>query len=140
MEAKEQKELEDIIQTFNSQTAKLLKIVDYIVPDHPDIEWLKRISKIVRYESPSLLIEKSLENIWDNKEHIISRNIKFFNTCSYDTFIEQDNHGEWLDEMVKIFRAEYFNLKQKEIDIVWKCMDTMLECVIKYRLLKESHA
>lgn len=139
MESREQKELDHIIQTFNSQTVKLIKIVDYILPDHPDIEWFKRISKIVRYESPSLLIEKSLENIWDNKENIMSRNIDFFNNCSYDKFIEQDNHGEWLDEIIKIFRVEYFNLKQKEIDIVWKCMDTMLECVIKYNLIKENH-
>lgn len=139
MEEKEQKDLDHIIQTFNSQTVKLIKIVDCILPNHPDIEWFKRISKIVRYESPSLLIEKSLENIWDNKENIMSRNIDFFKNCSYEKFVEKDNHGEWLDEIIKIFRVEYFNLKQKEIDIIWKCMDTMLECVIKFRLIKKNH-
>ena len=56
-----------------------------------------------------------------------------------DFCLKNDGNKEWLDEIILIFRTEYFKLNQEEINVIWVCMDIMLECVIQYKLINEDH-
>lgn len=134
MNSKLQKEISDIVQTYNRHAVKILNLAVHYAPDDPNIDWLKRIIKIVRNESPTMIIEKGLDKLWDNRENILKKDVEFFKYCSLDKYIKKDENKVWLDEIVKLVRQKYFDLSLKEQDIIWSHIQVMLECVIKYRL------
>lgn len=136
MDTPYQTEINIIIQQFNRQVSRLMKIANEISGDDPNIEWLTRVFKIMRNESPLCILEKCVDKIWDNKDHILEKNTKFFETCSLDKYIKRDKNKEWIDEMVKLVRTKFFDLSEKEQNCIWECMGEMLKNIIKYRLLK----
>lgn len=136
MDSKKQKELSDILQQFNRQVSRIFKIVDAIVPDEPNVDWARRIIKIFRNENPPAVLEKCIDKLWDNKDHIMSRDVNFFKTCSFDKYIKKDENKEWLDRLIVLMRTRFFDLSKKEQNCIWECLGEMLKNVIKYKITK----
>jgi hypothetical protein len=136
MDYKKEKDKLNIIQNYNRQCMKLVDIASDLLSDDPTFDWFTRILKIVKNENPSYLIDRGVDKFWTHKEHIINRNIEFFNNSSLQQkYIKDDKNKEWLVEFTNILKTEYHNLSIKERDLIWECVTTMLECVIKYKLL-----
>jgi hypothetical protein len=136
MDTKYQKEIDVILHQFNRQVSKLMKIANEISGDNPNIEWLTRLFKILRNESPLCILDRCVDKIWDNKDSILKRDAKFFETCDFNKYIKKDGNKEFLDGIVTLVRSKYFDLTEKEQNCIWVCMEEMLKNIIKYRLLK----
>ena len=63
MDTKKEKKISDIIQYFNRQISNIFKAIDnasYEIQHNPDIDWVRRVTKIVRNENPPYILEKSI--------------------------------------------------------------------------------
>lgn len=136
MDYKKQKELSDILQKFNRQVSRIFKIAEALVPDEPNIDWVRRIVKICRNENPQLVLERCIDKFWEYKEFIINRDEQFFQTCSTDKYIKNDDNKEFLDRLVMLIRTKFKDLVKKEQNDIWVCLEEMLKNVIKYRIIK----
>jgi translation initiation factor 2B subunit (eIF-2B alpha/beta/delta family) len=140
MDEKIDKKIHDLINNFNRQISKLVNMADNSLSNNPNIDWLKRIVRIVKNENPNMLIDVSSDKIWENKTYIMNHDIEFFKTCSFEKYTKGSDHAKMIDELIKLFRDDYDNLTTKEHAIIWECMDKMLKNIIEYRLIKGDHS
>jgi uncharacterized protein YeeX (DUF496 family) len=134
-----QKDIVDILQTFNRNVSNLLKMVSNFSPNNPDIDCIRRIVKILRDTNPEGAMEKCMAKLWDNQQQIRERNADFFMNCPMDKYIKKDANKQWLDGIVRMVRSGYTELSEDELNAIWKCINSMLVCVIKYKLLVQDH-
>ena len=139
-----EKEIIDVVDFFNRNISNIFKVIDTCdtnISNNPDIDWVRRIIKIVRYESPSLMLERCTDKLWDNREYIMTRNEAFIldnkNTSKY---IKDDEKKEWLERLVKFIGSKYKVLPPESLEILWGCINNMLEASIKYKLLMNDHS
>ena len=140
MDVKIEKKIHDLINDFNRQICKLINMADNSISNNPNIDWLKRIVRIVKNENPNMLIYVSSDKIWENRIHIINHDINFFKTCSFDKYTQGSDHAKMINELIKLFRDDYDKLSNKEHTMIWDCMDKMLKCIIEYRLINGDHS
>lgn len=142
MDTKKEKEVSDVIQYFNRQVSNVFKVIDnkYDSINHnPDIDWIRRITKILRNENPPYMIERSVDKLWDNKDKIIERDSDFLvNKKVTSKYIKDDSRKEWMEGMIDFIRNRYTELSPDDLEHVWKCVNNMLQAVIKYRILKDD--
>jgi hypothetical protein len=142
MDSKKEKQISDIIQYFNRQVSNIFKVIDNNggdIQNNPDIDWIRRITKIIRNENPSLMLEKSIDKLWDNKDKIIARDADFLvNKKITSKYIKDDSRKEWLNGIIDFIRNRYTDLTPEDTDRVWKSINNMLQAVIKYRILKDD--
>lgn len=141
MDYKKEKDVSDVIQYFNRQVSNIFKVIDNkddSIQHNPDVDWVRRITKIVRNENPPYMLEKSIDKLWDNKDAIIERNVDFFNSEITGKYIKNDERKEWMEGLVGFVRSRYAALQTDELDHVWNCINNMLQAVIKYRILRDD--
>ena len=69
----------------------------------------------------------------------MNRDHNFFMSKSVsDKYIKNDERKEWMEGMVLFIRSRYKDLSDDELDRIWKCINNMLQCVIKYKILKNE--
>ena len=80
MDHKKEKEINDVIQYFNRQVSNIFKVIDTkddSIQNNPDVDWLRRITKIIRNENPPYMLEKSVDKLWDNRFAILAKDADF---------------------------------------------------------------
>jgi uncharacterized protein YeeX (DUF496 family) len=140
MEDAKQKEIVDVLQIFNRQLSSMIKIIVSIAPDNPDIDWVRRAIKILRDTNPEGALERCMVKLWDHQQQIRERNQSFFMDCPLNKYIKDDCRKSWIEGIVRMVRTRYKELSEAELDAIWKCINTMLVCVIKYKLLVQDHS
>jgi hypothetical protein len=138
LESNKQKKLSDILQRFNRDISKLMKVANAFSDDDPNLEWITRIIKIIRNENPPMILEKCIDKFWDNKDSIMNRDVVFFKSCSFDKYVKKDKNKVWIDGLINVVRTRYFEISEKEQSYIWDRMNEMLKCVIEYKLVKEE--
>jgi hypothetical protein len=141
MDYKKEKENINIIQNYNRECMKLINIAENFLDDDPTFDWFIRMIKIVKNENPSMLIERSLDKLWNCKDNILNKNDKFFtdNTKMLQLeYIKNDKNKEWLTEFTSAVSTKMHELSIVEKDIMWECLKKMLECSIQYKLLHNT--
>lgn len=142
MDAKKEKEISDIIQYFNRQISNIFKVIDNAddsVQYNPDVDWVRRITKIVRNENPPYMLEKSIDKLWENKDKIIAKDSDFLLKKEITgKYIKDDSRKEWMEGMVDFVRNRYKDLDKQDLEYLWKCINNMLQSVIKYRIIKND--
>jgi hypothetical protein len=139
MDSDKTKKIITIVQNYNRVCTKLLNMVESIIPDNPKIYIVTRVFNMVKRENPAMLIEKGIDKLWDNKDHIINKDIDFFKQANGSQYIKNDSRKEWLTDLVAMLKGEYENLNEKEIEKIWESIRIMLECVIQYKLIKQDY-
>jgi hypothetical protein len=140
MNAKKEKEISNIIQYFNRQVSNIFKMIDntkYSTNDSPEVDHIRRITKIARNENPPLMLEKSIDTFWDNKDAIIRKDYVFFTES--DVCIKtvgSDASKEWVEKMLDFVRSKYAELTGEDRESIWKYINNMLQAVIKYRIIR----
>jgi hypothetical protein len=139
MDSKKVKEISDIIQYFNRQVSNIFKIIDNkddMIKNNPDIDWVRRITKIVRNENPPYMLEKSIDKLWENKDSILNRDLNFLidNDVAHK-YIKNDCRKEWIEGMLTFFMDNLNNLNEDDRDYLWKCINNMLQAVIRYKII-----
>jgi hypothetical protein len=142
MNNKKEKQISDVIQYFNRQVSNIFKVIDSqddSVSNNPDVDWLRRVTKIIRNENPPYMLERAVDKLWDNKDKIIERDSAFLiNKKMTSKYIKNDSRKEWMEGMMDFVRNRYTDLSPDETECVWKCINNMLQAVIKYRILKDD--
>jgi hypothetical protein len=142
MDTKKEKEVSDVIQYFNRQMSNIFKVIDNkddSINHNPDVDWVRRITKILRNENPPYMLERSIDKLWDNKDKIIERDSAFLlNKKVTSKYVKDDSRKEWIEGMIDFVRNRYTDLSPDELEHVWKCINNMLQAVIKYRILKDD--
>ena len=140
MDLKKEKEINDIIAFFNRQVSNILKAIDsgYAgVKNNADFDRIRRIAKIARDEDPPCMLERCTEKLWDNREAIMTRNVDFLIKPEVaKKYIKDDDNKEWLESVMEFVRNKHKDLGDAEIEYLWKCIDNMLQCVIKYQIAR----
>jgi hypothetical protein len=137
MDSNKQKKISDIIQTFNRQISQILKIVNNVQKNNIDVEWFQRILRIIRNENPPLVLEKCIDKFWDNREKIINRDVIFFmnGKQAYSKFIKNDERKEWIEGLIDLIQLKYKKLTNEQTVYIWDKLNSMLQCIIQYRIL-----
>lgn len=138
MYSDKQKKISIIIQQFNRHLSKILKISQEVDKDNIDLEWIRRVVRILRDENPPLVLERCINKLWDNSEQIIARDKNFFIDNINDLnkkYIKNDERKEWIEGIVDYLRKKADILTKDQTEDVWDCLNGMLENVIKYRIL-----
>jgi hypothetical protein len=139
MDSDNQKKINTVVQNYNREVKKLLNIVDYLIPDNPKVYIIIRVFNMVKRENPSMIIERGVDKLWDNKDHILNKDVEFFKKSTGAQYIKDDSNKEWLTELISMLKDEYENLNEKEIDMMWTGMKNLLEYVIQFKLLKQDY-
>jgi hypothetical protein len=85
------------------------------------------------------MLERAIDKLWDNKDKIIERDLAFLiNKKVTSKYIKDDSRKEWMEGMIDFVRNRYTDLSPDELEYVWKCINNMLQAVIKYRILKDD--
>jgi hypothetical protein len=133
------KKISDVIQRFHRHLAYLLKTIAAIMPNHPDVEYLRKLVSLARNEDPCLVIDRCIDKYWDNREHIMAENTDFFLRCPMNKYVKVDSNKEFIDRLIRIIRIKFFELSDDEKKSIWSCNQNMLKCVIEYKLLRRDH-
>lgn len=139
MNGKQEKDINYIIQYFNRQVSNIFKIIDSKLDEIQDdnVDWVRRVTKIIRNENPPMMLEKSIDKLWDNKEKILERNTEFLlQTEVVGKYIKDDERKEFIEGLINFVRVKYKNLSKTETDDIWLCINNMLQAVIKYKIIK----
>ena len=142
MDNKKLKEINTVLDTFNRQISRLLKAAEPKC-HNSEVERVRKMIGLVRQISPSLMLEKSIDKLWENRESIVKRDAEFFldnPTVKFKKFIKNDERKEFIHHMLKIIDTQIKLLTEDELDYMWNCVNEMLECVIKYKLLTEDYS
>ena len=138
-----EKELDEIIQNFNKQITLLFKFIETKdkISNNPDVEKAIRMVKIAKNISRDSLIEGSMDNLWENRELIINRDETFIMLDNLDKYVDNnDEDKELIESLFSFLRKIYKNFARGEIDYLWDCINNMLQCVIRYRIIKGDFA
>jgi hypothetical protein len=139
MDDKKDKEMIELMEYFNRQISNVFKIVDMKdeISSNANVDRVRRMVKILRHEAPLLMLERSVDKLWDNKDAIMSRNLDFLMAKeNSNKYIKNDERKEWLENLFNLIRNKYSELDKSETEYLWKCIDNMLKCAIKYRILQ----
>jgi hypothetical protein len=140
MDSKKEKEVSDIIQYYNRQVSNIFKIIDggeyNTFQDNPDIDWIRRMVKLVRNENPPYMLEQSLDKLWEHREAIINKDYKFFMVTNIPINAADTNQQAWMDGLIDFIRIRYGDLSEDDAENIWKYINNMLQAVIKYRIIR----
>ena len=143
MDHKKEKEINDVIQYFNRQVSNIFKVIDTkddSIQSNPDVDWLRRITKIIRNENPPYMLEKSVDKLWDNRVAILAKDADFLVKKELvSKYIKNDERKEWMEGLMSFIRSKYLILNPTELDYLWNCINAMLQSVIKFRILKDDY-
>ena len=143
MDHKKEKEINDVIQYFNRQVSNIFKVIDTkddSIQNNPDVDWLRRITKIIRNENPPYMLEKSVDKLWDNRFAILAKDADFLVKKELvSKYIKNDERKEWMEGLMSFIRSKYLILNPTELDYLWNCINAMLQSVIKFRILKDDY-
>ena len=143
MDHKKEKEINDVIQYFNRQVSNIFKVIDTkddSIQNNPDVDWLRRITKIIRNENPPYMLEKSVDKLWDNRVAILAKDADFLVKKELvSKYIKNDERKEWMEGLMSFIRSKYLILNPTELDYLWNCINAMLQSVIKFRILKDDY-
>jgi hypothetical protein len=131
---KEQK-ISLIIHGFHSQIAKLLKIIDSKLPNNIEVDRLKRLVRIARDEEPLLIINKCKDKIWDSRKQIRERDKEYFLNKEYDEYIKKDKNQLFIEGLIGLFKQSHELLNEKELGVIWKINNQLLDNVCEYKIL-----
>ena len=142
MDHKKEKEINDIIQYFNRQVSNIFKVIDGkddSIINNLDVDWVRRVTKIIRNENPPYMLEKSVDKLWENRDAIIDKNADFLLKKEVtNKYIKNDERKEWMEGMIDFIRHKYTSLNDTELEYLWKCINAMLQSVVKYRIIKND--
>jgi hypothetical protein len=139
MDNNEQKEIVDILQKFNRQISSLIRMLVAIAPENQDLDYIRRAIKILRDINPEGAMEKCMVKLWDHQKQIRDRTASCFIDCPVDKYIKDDCRKSWIEGIVRTVRTRYTFLSKDELNSIWNCINIMLVCVIKYKLLVQDH-
>ena len=142
MDNKKEKEINDIIQYFNRQVSNIFKVIDGkddSIANNPQLDWVRRITKIVRNENPPFMLERCVDKLWENRVAIIDKNADFLLKKEVASkYIKDDSHKDYLEGLCEFIRSKYTALDETELEYLWKCINAMLQAVIKFRIIKND--
>jgi|SaaInlV_165m_DNA_1040744.scaffolds.fasta_scaffold124643_1 hypothetical protein len=140
MNLREQKEISSILSLFNRQISRIIKVIETVEKDNIDLECIKRVLRIARDEKPTFVIESCIDKFWQNREKIIQKDREFFIKNKFDKFIKDDENKEWIEGIITLIKQKQSELDDDEITYLWECINTMLQCIIKYRIVMKDYA
>lgn len=131
-----QKNINDILQKFNRQIAKIFKVLDRMYPNDVNIVHVKNVLRIAREEMPERLITEGGEKLWDNKDKIIERDVDFFlRPNNMSKYAGSEKTRSEVETMRAFVGREYKNLSAEEVEFIWGAVNSMLKCVVEYRII-----
>lgn len=131
------KEIDIILTNFNRHISRLIKLASNIEPNNLDIDRIKRIVSILRSTNPNLILENCIDNMWDNREHIINRDMPFFLSnmeALNEKYIKRDDDHDWIENLVKYVSTKIDKLDESHKIYIWDSLNGMLQEIIKYRI------
>ena len=135
-----EKEIDEIIQKFNSQIMLLFKFAEKKdkISNNPDVERVIRLVKIAKSISPESIIEGCLNNFWANREYIIERNEVFIMSKeNVDRLVNKNDEDiELIESLINFFRNIYKTFTNEDKEYLWDCINNMLQFIIRYRIVK----
>lgn len=135
-----EKEIDEIIQKFNSQIMLLFKFAEKKdkISNNPEVERVIRLVKIAKSISPESIIEGCLNNFWANREYIIERNEVFIMSKeNVDKLLNKDDEDiELIESLINFFRNIYKTFTNEDKEYLWDCINNMLQFIIRYRIVK----
>jgi hypothetical protein len=138
MEDKEQK-ISLVVLDFHSQIAKVLKIIDSKLPNDIEVDRLKRLIRIARDEEPLMIINKCKDKIWDSREQIREKNKDYFLQKEYGEYIRKDKNQMFIEGLIGLFKQSHKMLNKKEMEIIWKINNKLLDDICEYKILIGDH-
>lgn len=133
-----------IIDNFNKNIKRLVKILDSIIIDNLPFDILKRRLYIVMRESPLFLLQKIGEYIYNGKDFIINNNIDGLLQKNMDSAISTDintlantenmNYNE-IDNLINTVRTKWVNFSSDEKEYITKIFKRLLSEYSKYKLI-----
>ncbi len=127
--------LDGIVEPFNKAIRRLLKlIVTYDVTRNEHIERVRMLIVWAK-EYPSLMIMKCYKNLTNpqNKEALISKDIKYFCQKNYSKHIKKDIYKNTIDFMLGYIKKHFNLLSDEEKEHVWELIWIMAICSESYK-------
>jgi hypothetical protein len=141
MNSEHQKKISNIVFSFNRQVSKITKVAKQIDPNDVNVEWIQRAVRVLRAESPLLILEKCMDKLWDNRAKIIACDRNFFvKTGNFSKYIKNDENKQWLEGVVEMVRRKQSVLTEKQLQLIWECLNQMLHYVIQYRIVTGDYS
>jgi len=128
-----------LVDDFNKEILILVKFMKKKDKKNIDIEWLYKILCTIKNENPSFIIEKCIDKLWHNRDHILNRSELFFKDDYEKKWIKEDCRKEWLSSFICHIKNNMFILNDEEKTFTWDHVNNMLKIVIEYRLIKKYH-
>ena len=135
-----QQKISAILQSFSSDIAQLLKIVDAKLPGNLEVDRLKRLIRIARDEEPLMIINKCKDKIWDSREKILAEDEEFFISKKYDEYIKKDENQMFIEGLINLFKSSRSLLSKKENKFMWGTVKHLLATVTEYKILIGDYA
>lgn len=124
----------NITTQFNMAMKRLLILAKKYIEHNDHIEVITKMVSWGDKHIPSQLIHKSYKNLLqsDNKKNIINRNLDFFITKKYNTYIRNDEYKKPLEYIIVTLKEKFNLLTVDEQDYLWDLISIMLICSDEY--------
>jgi hypothetical protein len=129
------KEISLVVHDFHSQLSKVLKLIDSKIPNDIEIDRLKRLIRIARDEEPLMIINKCKDKLWNAREQIRTKDKTYFLKKEYNEYIKKDGNQMFIEGIIGLIKQSHTMLSEKELEVVWKINNKLLDDVCKYKIL-----
>lgn len=132
------KEINDICDGYARQLKGLITYVRKSLnpkTDEDDIIEIDRIMRIVNMCPKDDLFIRSKDKIWHARNHILSKDAKWFLDRDYSGLIKKDHKQRMIETIIKMTRSRYLQLTDSERDFYWEKAFEMLRLVATFKKL-----
>lgn len=128
-----------ILDGFHAIVFKILRNLQTLHVNNPDIDWLRQILGTARDVDPLFIIERCKDKIWSYKDQIIARDDNFFINETFGKFIKEDKNKEFINTLMHVIKLSYLQISEPEQKEIWNNVTALLKYIIEYRKLSGDY-
>lgn len=126
--------MNSLVTKYNSHISSLFKLFKKKMKNNIDLMSFKNKLSIIKWVDPKRLIEDSKMGIWENREYIIKRDLKYLYDIKNMNIVDRGIIKIYEKNIEKVKKA-ISNMSPEELKELWYHINSMLVIIIEYNLI-----
>lgn len=126
--------MNSLVTKYNSHISSLFKLFKKKMRNNIDLMSFKNKLSIIKWVDPKRLIEDSKMGIWENREYIINRDLKYLYDIKNMNIVDRGIIKIYEKNIEKVKKA-ISNMNPEELKELWHHINSMLVIIIEYNLI-----
>lgn len=132
-------QMNQIIETYKNAIAAILNMVIAAISNEKHKVELDRVRRILNLCPDVEKFLRSKDKIWGARNHIRTKNAKYFLEKDYSALIKKDNNQTFIEAIIEIIKERYEEMPEKELSFYWGKAKDLLWCVARFKKAQQEY-